>query len=344
LRDLRGDELGRILRNDPDFSSLILIAISPGNREVSGKVLESAGFEATLQKPFKQSQLYNSLLMTVAGRAGNISVSGPMITSQAADNLPKRQLKILLVEDNLVNQRVALKILENLGYVADAVLNGVEALRALAKVNYHLVLMDVQMPEMDGFETTRHVRNGPERVHNPRVPIIAMTANAMRGDREECLSAGMDDYIAKPVEPDELAQVVGKWLNPVLEEGRQPSEKRLAPDAMVFDRAGFLTRLGGNEQILEQIIDCFLLQDVPQQIRSLKEAIEAGEIAKIQRLAHTLKGASSSVGALALTDAALKLEVAVKEGRSEQFAGLLGGIEHAFAELKRLLGGSSGAA
>ncbi len=340
LRDLRGDELGRILRNDPDFSSLILIAISPGGREVNAKELENAGFEATLQKPFKQSQLYNSLLMTVAGRAGNISVTRPMITAQAADNLPKRQLKILLVEDNPVNQRVALKILENLGYSADAVPNGVEALRALAQTPYSLVLMDIQMPEMDGFETTKHIRNGPERVINPRVPVVAMTANAMRGDREECLSAGMDDYIAKPVEPDELAQVVGKWLNQVLEEARQPAEKRLAPDALVFDRAGFLARLGGNEQILEQIIDCFLLQDVPQQIRSLKEAIQAGEIAKVQRLAHTLKGASSSVGAVGLTEAALKLETAVKEGRANQFSELLTGVEQAFDDLKRLLGGS----
>jgi CheY-like chemotaxis protein len=137
---------------------------------------------------------------------------GPPASLPATDLSPWRKGHILLAEDNMVNQKVTLRILERLGFRADAVADGAEAVRALATSPYDLVLMDVQMPVMDGFEATQIVRSGKENILNPDIPIIAMTAHAMQGDRERCLAAGMDDYVAKPVLPQALAEKLAKWL------------------------------------------------------------------------------------------------------------------------------------
>jgi len=133
----------------------------------------------------------------------------PIITRHSIADDRKQKIRIMLAEDNIINQKVALKILENLGYHADAVANGKEALNALETLSYDLVLMDVQMPEMDGFEATKKIRDSESAFRN--LPVIAMTAQAMKGDREKCLKAGMDDYVSKPVRPQELEEVIKKW-------------------------------------------------------------------------------------------------------------------------------------
>jgi CheY-like chemotaxis protein len=138
--------------------------------------------------------------------------SGPIVTKHSITDAQKRKVRILLADDNVVNQQVALKILSRLGYQADAVANGQEALEALARESYDLVLMDVQMPEMDGFEATAEIRNHKSDVLDHNIPIIAMTAHAMKGDRERCLEAGMDDYASKPINPKVLSQKIEQWV------------------------------------------------------------------------------------------------------------------------------------
>ena len=136
----------------------------------------------------------------------------PMVTSHSLDEARRRDVRILLVEDNAVNQKLAMHLLKRFGFRADAVSNGKEALDALAATAYSLVLMDVQMPEMDGLEATRRIRDGRAAVLNPALPVIAMTAHAMKGDREKCLQAGMTDYVSKPIQPDMLLKTIETQL------------------------------------------------------------------------------------------------------------------------------------
>ena len=168
---------------------------------------QKAGFSAWLSKPVRASDLFDMLHTALAGRAPGSAPESAPVTAGAAQIQAAR---ILLVEDNDVNRMVADGILKKLGWRTDAVGNGVEALAALAREKYDLVLMDVQMPEMDGLEAARRIRAG--EAGRADVPIIAMTAHAMPGDRNECLEAGMDDYLAKPISPGALAGVLAKWL------------------------------------------------------------------------------------------------------------------------------------
>jgi two-component system, sensor histidine kinase and response regulator len=188
-------------------------ATSSGQRG-NAKRLAGIGFSAYLTKPVKMSKLHDCLASITGMSPKKTEVRTKNIATKysLAEN-QKKMVRILLAEDNLVNQKVAVKVLNKLGYNADVVANGKEALAALAKEQYDIVLMDCQMPEMDGYEATSAIRNPDSTVLNHQVPIIAMTANAMKGDREACISAGMDDYLTKPVKPQKLYEMLEKWIN-----------------------------------------------------------------------------------------------------------------------------------
>ncbi|MBC8550446.1 MAG: response regulator, partial [Candidatus Brocadiales bacterium] len=174
------------------------------------RYFKNLGFDAYLVKPIKQAQLQDCLRI-VTGKHANFreDTSSRIVTRYSITEDNKLRVRILVAEDNIVNQKIALRILDKkLGYHADLVANGKEALESLKSLDYDLVLMDCQMPEMDGYEATRAIRDNSSSVRNPGIPIIAMTANAMKGDREKCIEVGMDDYIAKPINVKELADVI----------------------------------------------------------------------------------------------------------------------------------------
>jgi CheY-like chemotaxis protein len=173
--------------------------------------MEEIGFAAYLTKPARPADLLDSLSVVLGGAAA-AQPTRPIVTRHAIRELRRGVVRILLAEDNITNQQVAVGLLKRLGLRADAVANGVEALQALEARPYDLVLMDLQMPEMGGLEATRQIRNPDSAVRNHEVPIIAMTANAMQGDREECLEAGMNDYVSKPVSRQALAEALDRWL------------------------------------------------------------------------------------------------------------------------------------
>jgi CheY-like chemotaxis protein len=248
-------------------------------------------------------------------------------------------MRILLAEDNITNQQVALGILKKLGLRADVVANGCEAVAALRSNRYDLVLMDVQMPEMDGFEATRAIRCAGDGGVDSKIPIIAMTAHAMRGDREKCIAAGMDDYLAKPFSPSDLRALVEKWLgkgNLPPDGGarvvRPSSDKRGNANASVFDEKALLARLSGDHALAQSIVSAFL-DDMPKRFAALAGALVVSDVKSAMRQAHTIKGAASAVGGCALAELALQLEESSTPSEMETAGSILG---HLQAELTRL--------
>ncbi len=214
MPEMDGEVLGRRIKSDPDLKEIHLVMLATLGQIGDSMRLREMGIAAHLTKPIKESQLHQCLLTLfgLASSAKGADEKPQLITPHSPAEAIKEEIHILVVEDNPVNQKVALHILEKIGYQADLVSNGLEAVKALEKDNYDLVFMDVQMPEMDGLEATRVIRDPKSAVHRHDIPIVAMTANAMKGDRERCLEAGMDDYVAKPIRSNELQDMINKCL------------------------------------------------------------------------------------------------------------------------------------
>jgi PAS domain S-box-containing protein len=265
-----------------------------------------ATFAAHLRKPIKRRSLYRGLLTAVGADDG----AADLATMEAEAELPaanRQRVRILLAEDNAVNQQVALRSLERLGYRADVAGNGFEAIEALERQAYDVVLMDVQMPELDGLEATRRIVARWPAGRRPR--IIAMTANAMRGDRERCLKAGMDDYISKPVRLDELESALERHVP-----APPPAQGAPAPGAAPLLDRGALDQLqhgfgGGNPATVIEFIDLFLAETAGL-LRDLRRAVADESIDQIRRAAHTLKSTSALVGAAAFAELCRDLEEA----------------------------------
>lgn len=232
------------------------------------------------------------------------------------------EFRILVVEDIVANQEVACAILEHAGYVADVAGDGKEAIKALKSKPYDLVLMDCCMPVMDGFAATRSIRAADSRVLNPEIPIIALTALAMSGDREKCLEAGMDDYVAKPVNPAKLVNVIER-LKTDLEQASAGLRGDVAK-AVSFEWPPGL---------LETIIGLFL-EDAPLQIAELQAALQSGDCDRLQAVSHKIRGSSDILGTTSLSTLARAVEEAAKRGNFEQLSEI---VPKLVAELQRLL-------
>jgi CheY-like chemotaxis protein/HPt (histidine-containing phosphotransfer) domain-containing protein len=222
------------------------------------------------------------------------------------------------------------------------VTNGEEALKALAVTAYDLVLLDVQMPVMDGLETARHIREPGSEVLNHAVPIIAMTAHALQGDREKCLAAGMNDYVSKPVAPQALAETLEKWLGAGGETtsagAAVAGEVETLAEPVVFDYAALVERMMGDEEITRKIMELFV-QTVPEQIAELKATLAGGERKVFERQAHSLKGSAANVSGERMRAVALALEMAARAGDEAGMRTKLEALEGEFAALRKALEG-----
>lgn len=338
MPEMDGETLGQKIKQDPDLKSTILVMMTSLGQRRDARQLEEIDFAAYLTKPVKQSQLYNCLA-TVTGMQKQVAKEQPVkiVTRHSLSEDQKRRVRILLAEDNIINQKVATSILGKLGYSADAVANGKEAISALAMIPYDIVLMDCQMPEMDGYEATGEIRKPESKVLDHKVPVIAMTANAMKGDREKCLKAGMDDYLSKPVKPQELSDMLEKWI--VTQDSSKQEEATVSninQSQDIFDRAGLLDRLMGDEKMANEILGVFL-KDVPRRFTALKEALDNGDAHSVQLHAHTIKGASANVGGDALSETAFEIEKAGKAGDLETVKACLPRLEAQFDRLKEAM-------
>jgi CheY-like chemotaxis protein/HPt (histidine-containing phosphotransfer) domain-containing protein len=264
--------------------------------------------------------------------ASSLTSLQPVIPKLAA---AKSKLKILLAEDNLVNQKVALKQLKSLGYDADVAANGTEVLQLLAKIPYNLILMDCQMPILDGLETTReiHRRQNCVFASGRRPIVVALTANAMKEDIQMCLDAGMDDYLSKPVLKDKLAALLEQWSQAILTTELALVEPKDDPKDTALSNLQFdweyLHQLSENDPEFELELLQMFVKDTKAHIEAIKVAIATNDIPQLEREAHHLKGASSNVGATAVFIAAEKLEQLVRHYQIEE-------VSHCLLDLEEL--------
>ncbi len=301
------------LRKNPNTASLPVIMMTSAGQPGDAARCRELGVAAYLTKPVRQSQLLETI-NAVLGIPETEAVPQPLITRHSL-RAQKRSLHILLAEDNLVNQMVAQRVLEKWGHAVRTVNNGKEALEALKSQAFDLVLMDIEMPEMDGLQTTAVVRLR-EQGTSQHVPIVAMTAHAMKGDKERCLAAGMDAYVSKPVQVNELYEVLEDLMSQ-----RQPeaaARREVQPDAQdpAFDRARALQFVSGSEQLLSEIAAVFL-EHTPQILKEIHTAIATRDAKSLERAAHTLKGSVSVFGADAAGAAAQELEALGRAGAVE---------------------------
>jgi two-component system, cell cycle sensor histidine kinase and response regulator CckA len=318
-----GWTLARHIKADPTISSVPLMMLTSMSQRGDAKLARTVGFDAYLTKPLRQAHLYDCLSLVLNGSSAHQVHTGeapaPLITRHTVTEAQARcRGRVLVVEDNIVNQKVAAKMLEREGYRVDVAANGQEAVEAVAQIPYVLVFMDCQMPVMDGYEATRTIReqeasliqHGAQdargatiaaRGGTPRLPIIAMTANAMDGDRERCLEAGMDDYIAKPVRRENLEAVLGLWqTDRAGSAGEQPaslSEERGNGTASVDPTVlTDLRQLDATGELLTTIITLFL-DETPRLQERMQAAFCRTDATALAEAAHTLKGSSGNLGA-----------------------------------------------
>jgi signal transduction histidine kinase/CheY-like chemotaxis protein/ABC-type uncharacterized transport system substrate-binding protein len=338
-----GATLGKIIKSDPAISNTHLVMLTSLANRGDAKQFESLGFSAYLTKPVRHHDLYDCLVSIITGQSQK--EASEIITRHTLREERRLNPKILLVEDNIVNQQVAQGFVNKLGYRADIAQNGMEAIKALEKKQYDLVLMDCQMPIMDGYDAARTIRNTQSTVRDHDVIIIAMTANVMKGDRQKCLDAGMNDFLGKPLSISEMEKMLAKWLSTSQKrsnkieinsqnESSDASQTDSKQKRMVFNEKAAIQRLGDREtvqMIIEQAFD-----DTPLQIKQLKENFDSEKIVDVTRNAHTIKSVAATIGADELSDIAFEIEMRSKdENKFSTISERIQELEIAFDRFKK---------
>ena len=320
-------ELARTIRTKALLAGLRLLLLTRRHGDVAEA--REAGFDACLVKPVRQTALYECLVNMMAGRPQEGPMPRPAVPLNAAPATGNRG-RILLVEDNVINQQVAIGILQIQGYEVAVANNGREALEAHAQTPFDLVLMDCHMPEMDGFEATRAIRAREQAGGGRRLPIVALTANAMAHDREECLEAGMDDHLSKPFSMAKLQEMLDRWIS--AKPAAEPTVAELAAQATakaaeVLDRE-VLDRLAQvlEPELVSRVLNLYLAE-LPGLVEKLREAVRAGDGAGLRNAAHSLKSCSQNIGARALGRYCSEIEACLRRGEKKEAERVLENIE-----------------
>jgi signal transduction histidine kinase/CheY-like chemotaxis protein/HPt (histidine-containing phosphotransfer) domain-containing protein len=310
------------LRRRPAIAATPVVILSSGAARGDAERCRRMGVTAHLSKPVRRKELLSALQAAIGN---HIVERKPSAARIAAPLIGREGLRILLAEDNKVNQAVAARLLEKLGHRLSVANNGLEALEMLESGPFDLILMDIQMPEMDGIAATARIRER-EAATGSRIPILAMTAHAMKGDRERCLDAGMDGYLSKPINPAELRSAIAQLL-PGNKFNRRPEP---GPAQVVplhpLNKASVLDKLGGDETLFREVIDIFI-EEAPKHLSQLKLALANRDAANVEAVAHSLKGELGYFGDAELSQTARELENAGRDRDMERAAGLLRGFE-----------------
>jgi two-component system sensor histidine kinase/response regulator len=305
MPEMDGLGVARAIRERPELGATAIAILTSSAVPGEAERLREHGIAVCLSKPFRNEQLFRAVLsMCDAGRTAGAPM--PVALAPVARVTPSaRPQKVLVAEDNPVNQRLAVALLEKRGHQVAVAATGQEALAAIEREPFDVVLMDLQMPGMGGLEATAAVR-AHERDRGGHLRIIAMTAHAMPGDREKCLKAGMDDYLTKPIDARRLYALIDQVAGPV---GASAPDRTLS----AFDRDDVVRRLDGDEQLFHEVVGLFLA-DSPMLIETIRAAIERGDVREVRAAAHRLKGAASNLAATPLADAARDLETIGESG------------------------------
>jgi signal transduction histidine kinase/DNA-binding response OmpR family regulator/HPt (histidine-containing phosphotransfer) domain-containing protein len=307
-----GIETSRRIRATPEFRDIPIVMVTAFGREHEREQGEGIGIDAFLTKPVQQSVLFDTLMLVFEQASGEKGTARAMVTRKSARAVGLHGAHLLLAEDNLINQEVAMGILSAEGIGVDLANNGREAVDMAGRKRYDAVLMDMQMPEMDGYEAARRIRADAALAD---LPIIAMTAHAMEGDRKKCLEAGMNDYVTKPIDTKQLFDVLGKWVSVAAEpiEGAAPEPRAQAPATAEmpslpgFDPVDALKRLGGNERLYRKLL-ADMARNHSRDCEQIQEALKAGDPGAARHIAHTLKGIAGNLSAEEVHEAAAAME------------------------------------
>jgi CheY-like chemotaxis protein/HPt (histidine-containing phosphotransfer) domain-containing protein len=359
-----GMGLARAIKKDAQIADVQMIMLTSIGLRSDGEDATQAGISAYLTKPIRQSELH-SCLADILSRPTEAEISPNATRDSLAEGKGQSCGKILLAEDTLLNREVAREMLESLGCEVDTVNDGLEAVQAISENRYDLVLMDCQMPNMDGYEATKFIREKEkERSETQdsttgRVPIIALTAHAMKGDRDQCLAAGMDDYVSKPFTLNDLRRALQRWLleKPRNEDGSNSAGNKGVTDGnglkaachghilsdsadahidfRALDNIRALQR-DGDPDIVNKAISIYL-RESPKYLQTLRDAIPAGNTEAMRRAAHSWKSNSASVGALALAEMCKELEAIGRSNSTDEAPQLLSRIEVEFDRVEALL-------
>lgn len=336
MPEMDGEQVLKEIKSDLGLrKTKVIILTSMGYRGDATR-LEAIGCSAYLLKPVRQKELFNTIL-TVLGQQPemNKKPTGSLITKHILEENERGLNSILLAEDNPINQMLALRLLQKVGYSVDVVETGKQAVDAVQRKEYRLVLMDVQMPEMDGYEATRQIRSLTGEV--AKIPIIAMTAYAMSGDLEKCLQSGMDDYIPKPLDVDEMLTLIKKYVSGYSSEDRMAQAKSLTankPGVLLYDLEAALPRFGDEKSTFYEFLGAFITH-LKKSTYELDNAINNKDIDKAHFLSHSIKGAAANFEIQVVRDAALEIEQITRLGNLDSCDILLNKIKSIIPSLEK---------
>ncbi|MBL7178123.1 MAG: response regulator, partial [Desulfobacteraceae bacterium] len=345
-----GIETTRRIKENPELSRIpgVLMVTAYGRQEIKLQA-ENAGIEGFLVKPVSPSLLYD-MIMDIFEREVGKEISVTARAPEQISDKPKaldfiKGARILLVEDNAINQQVATELLEQGGFVVTVASNGREGVQAVGTSEFDLVLMDIQMPEMDGHEATRIIR---KEHSSDSLPIIALTAHAMAGEREKCLNAGMNDYLSKPIDTEDLFAVLTKWIKPgdrSIPVSKEPPPSEEDGDELPMELPGInvsegLKNVGSKKGFFKKLLFEFY-KDYQTAAEEIREALSNGQTEYVQRRAHTIKGVAATIGAGHLKKNASDLEEAIiydtKGDKQALLAGLTGSLDEVLESIGTML-------
>ncbi|GGY66421.1 hypothetical protein GCM10011613_07940 [Cellvibrio zantedeschiae] len=334
MPDMDGGELIAAISEDKRLSGLSTVVLSSAGMAASPELARKVVY---LLKPVRQSELHNLIASVLIGDhlKNNLS-DAPALTAEAAigENwLPKLNGRILLTEDNLVNQEVAMAMLQRLGLSAKIASNGLDAVKSLEQESFDLVLMDCHMPIMDGFESTQKIREREMSLSLPKMPIIALTANAILGDRENCIAKGMDDYLSKPFTIEQLHKILAQWL-PKREQDEESAHAK--PLAAEIDRKVLAQLKSLKPGLLTRVIDLYL-ESSPKLLLDMDQALTQQDTTNLYKIAHSLKNSSANLGITNLTNLCRELEVNGREGNLSVATSLVADIKRLYAAAETAL-------